>query len=119
LIPWEKLPAPAAGLGLIVLNAIVLSSAQPYSLEQVEPVLMIIAGVGLFVFGVRKTMAEADIPESEKLATMERKKTAHLAPPDYSKYSEAELRQILARIDGERYPERVSDITERIARLAQ
>jgi hypothetical protein len=53
------------------------------------------------------------------LANVERKKHAHLTPPDYSRYSEAELRQILTRIDAERYPERVKEIMERIARFSQ
>lgn len=119
MIPWEKLPAPAAGLMLIIFNGIMLSGAQPYSMEQLEPAALILLGIALLAGSVRKALAEPDIPASETLAAMERKKRAHLAPPDYSTYTEAELRQILTRINAERHPERVKEITERIARFHQ
>jgi uncharacterized RDD family membrane protein YckC len=38
--------------------------------------------------------------------------------PDYSKYAEAELRQIRKHIDADRYPERVAQIESRLAALA-
>ncbi|MGV7206682.1 hypothetical protein ACLB1G_02380 [Oxalobacteraceae bacterium A2-2] len=37
--------------------------------------------------------------------------------PDYSHYDEAQLRQVLARIDAQRYPERVRAVHERLAEL--
>lgn len=37
--------------------------------------------------------------------------------PDFAKYSENQLRQILTRIDKERFPERVQEIHERLAQL--
>ncbi|MGK5023369.1 RDD family protein [Janthinobacterium sp. RB2R34] len=38
--------------------------------------------------------------------------------PDYSKYSAEQLRQILGRIDADRFPERVTEIEARLAELA-
>jgi uncharacterized RDD family membrane protein YckC len=40
-----------------------------------------------------------------------------LEKPDFSKYSEAQLRQILTRIDKARFPDRVEEIHARLARL--
>lgn len=40
-----------------------------------------------------------------------------LSKPDFSKYSEHQLRGILTRIDKERFPERVEEIHERLAQL--
>lgn len=37
--------------------------------------------------------------------------------PDYSQYDEAQLRQVLARIDAQRYPERVQAVHARLAEL--
>jgi hypothetical protein len=119
LLPWEKLPAPALGLILVIFNSIVVSQTAPYSFALIEPVALIILGICLIAGSVRKALAEPDISLSDTLANIERKKNAHLVPPDYSKYSEAELRQILTRIDAERYPERVKEITGRIASFNQ
>lgn len=119
MIPWERLPAPAAGLLLIAVNAVVVANAEPYSADLIEPAALILVGACLFVAGVRKALAEPDLPENERQAIIERKMNAHNAAPDYSRYTEAGLRQILTRIDGERYPERVAEITERLARFEQ
>jgi uncharacterized RDD family membrane protein YckC len=40
-----------------------------------------------------------------------------LSKPDFAKYSENQLRQILTRIDKERFPERVQEIQERLGKL--
>ena len=37
--------------------------------------------------------------------------------PDFAKYSETQLRQILTRIDAERFPDRVEEIHARLAQL--
>lgn len=42
---------------------------------------------------------------------------ARLDKPDFAKYSEAQLRQILTRIDKERFPDRVEEIHARLARF--
>jgi uncharacterized RDD family membrane protein YckC len=39
------------------------------------------------------------------------------APPDYSKYSEEKLRQVLTRIDKERFPDRVLEIEARLMKF--
>lgn len=41
-----------------------------------------------------------------------------MTQPDYSKYSEEELRQVRSNIDAARFPERVAQIDERLATLA-
>jgi uncharacterized RDD family membrane protein YckC len=40
-----------------------------------------------------------------------------LDKPDFAKYSESQLRQVLSRIDRERFPDRVEEIQVRLARL--
>jgi hypothetical protein len=40
-----------------------------------------------------------------------------MGAPDFSKYDEAQLRQILTRIDRERFPERVTEIEARLETL--
>lgn len=39
---------------------------------------------------------------------------ASIAQPDFSRYSEQQLRQILTRLDGERFPERLKEIEARL-----
>lgn len=42
----------------------------------------------------------------------------HVDAPDFSKYTQSQLEQILGRIDAERFPERVQEIKARLAALA-
>ena len=70
---------------------------------------MVVDGVWMFVGGVKKMLAEPDL-----VPPVGSMRTARDSAPDYSKYSEGELRQVLTRIDRERFPARLAEIEARL-----
>lgn len=111
-LPWERLPAWLTGPILVLAGVFILFQAEPYSWEQGEAVAMVVGGVWMFVSGVRTLLAEPDtVPQVNRI------RPAHPGVPDYARYSERELRQVLTRIDRERFPGRVNEIETRLAVL--
>ncbi|HEX8957485.1 MAG TPA: hypothetical protein VF798_14480, partial [Burkholderiaceae bacterium] len=76
---------------------------------------MVIVGIVLFFHGIRKAFVDAKQMDSALLRADASKRLADAsAPPDYAKYIEAQLRQILRRIDKKRFPDRVAEIETRL-----
>ncbi|HEX7642879.1 MAG TPA: hypothetical protein VF472_11790 [Burkholderiaceae bacterium] len=115
LLPWEKLHPVILGPLLVLLGAILLFNAPYYSWDQLKAGLIFLFGVGLSVHGVKRIAVEMQQWGAESLRADAAKRIADAsAPPDYAKYSEAQLRQVLTRIDKERFPERVAEIEARL-----
>jgi len=111
-LPWERLPAWLLGLIFAVAGAFLLFDAEPYSWRQAQAVGMAIVGVWMFLSRVIRLVADPDI-----VSGVDFRKPSPGSTPDYAKYSESELRQVLTRIDRERYPERVVEIEARLSAL--
>lgn len=112
-LPWERLPAWLLGPILFLAGVFILFQAEPYSWEQVGAVAMVVGGIWMFVLGVKTLLAEPDTaPQVDCI------RPAHSRVPDYARYSERELRQVLMRIDRERFPDRVKEIETRLSLLA-
>jgi hypothetical protein len=101
-LPWERLPAWLLGLILTLAGVFILFDAELYSWRQVQAVAMVLVGSWMVISILRKVLAVPDIG-----IQINRKMRSPKSTPDYAKYSEAELRQVLARIDRERFPDRV------------
>jgi hypothetical protein len=81
-------------------------------------VLFVIIGVGMFIRGVKKLASEStEAEENQKNSrnSLRDKNVNELTfRPDFGKYNEEQLRQILTRIDVERFPDRVDEINARL-----
>ena len=86
--------------------------AEPYSWRQLEALAFVIIGACLFAYGVKKLAIESSEAkrEARSIKSIEQR-------PDYTKYTDDELRQILTRIDVERFPDRVEEIKTRLTSL--
>ncbi len=104
-LPWERLPAGLLGPILTLVGVYFLFDAETYSWQQAQAVAMVLVGSWMVISILRCVQAEPDIG-----IQINRKMRSTKATPDYAKYSEAELRQVLARIDRERFPDRVVEI---------
>jgi hypothetical protein len=104
-LPWERLPAGLLGPILTLAGVYFLFDAEMYSWQQAQAVAMVLVGSWMVISILKSVLAEPDIGIQIK-----RKMASPRAAPDYAKYSEAELRQVLARIDRERFPDRVVEI---------
>jgi hypothetical protein len=58
-LPWERLPAWLLGPLLAASGVFLVIQAEPFSWRQFEAVVFIIAGIGLFIHGVRKLRAKS------------------------------------------------------------
>lgn len=116
LLPWEKLPSYILGPLLVLLGGFSFFHAQPYSSDQLYSGAIAIVGIGMSIYGFKRLIAEARArPEKLYLPEAEKRLANASAPPDYAQYTEAQLRQVLTRIDRERFPERVAEIEARLA----
>jgi len=57
LLPWERLPAWLLGPLMTALGVFLLFDAEPYSWRQLEAILFSVAGIGVFVYGLKKLRA--------------------------------------------------------------
>jgi Na+/phosphate symporter len=56
-LPWERLPAWLLGPLLVAIGVFLLLHAEPFSWRQVESVGLILIGIGVFIYGVKKLRA--------------------------------------------------------------
>lgn len=110
LLPFEKLPGWIQGFFIICGGGAMVSSAMPWTWEQFAGWAGIVFGLGVFIHDVTSPPADsttgsppADRPYVQNMT------------PDFARYNEAELRQILLRLNKERYPERAKEVSERLA----
>ena len=118
LLPLEKLPTWLLGPFLAISGAFMALTGQP-GWRQIEGGAFIVIGVALTIFGVRKLnrqMGEkaADAAPSGKSGPRHN----GVFVPDFSKHTEEELRQILTRLNQERYPDRAAEVKQRLANFA-
>jgi len=98
---------------LILCGVVGLFHSPSYSWHQLEAGILIAVGIPMFAHGVKKLNRPDD---GKSPAERTAKRIAdEAAPPNYANYSEAQLRQVLRRIDKERFPERVEEIRTRLA----
>ena len=111
-LPWERLPAWLLGAILTAIGGLLLFDAELYSWRQAEAVGLLIVGVWMFLSGAKKLLAEPDI-----VSPVAPTRPTPRSIPDYLNFSEAQLRQVLTRIDRERFPDRVVELETRLAAL--
>ena len=119
LLPWEKLHPAILGPLLILAGTIVLFGGTPHWWHQLEAGFSIVVGIFLFIYGVKELIVESREPTDKRYRIEAEKRLAdEAAPPNYEIYTEAQLRQVLTRIDKERFPDRVAEIEARLAAIA-
>lgn len=57
-LPWEKLSSWLLGPLMAVAGVFLVLHAEPFSWRQIEAVAFVVIGVGMFIHGVRKVLAE-------------------------------------------------------------
>lgn len=118
-LPWEKLPSWLLGSIMVIVGSFLWFYTEPYSWYQLEAVFFVIIGLALFIDGVKKLIAqsrtEGENPISPSISIRNKNVNSMTFHPEFAKYSEVQLRQILTRIDAERFPERVAEINTRLA----
>ncbi|MFZ6873321.1 hypothetical protein ACO0LF_14800 [Undibacterium sp. Di27W] len=114
LLPWGKLPGWLLGLLLAIFGAYLLLQVDADSWQQAFRVLMIFVGLLKVIQGIwnffNDNAADANLKRPRKLKDSG-------DGPDFNSYNEAQLTQILGRIDAEHYPDRVKIIQTRLAEL--
>jgi hypothetical protein len=115
-LPWEKLPDWILGPLLILAGGVFLAEDWPWSWHHLEGTVMAALGIGVFIHGLRKL--RLDLDEDNKHPARGPRAARSYAQdmkPDFAKYTAAELRKILERLDKGRFPERAKEVNERLA----
>jgi hypothetical protein len=116
-LPWEKLPDWISGPLLILCGAYLLVGEWPWSSwSHLQGVMFVIIGIWMFIHGIRKLVSEINDEPNPYPGTT--RAYARDMTPDFSKYSASELRQILTKLDKERFPERAKEINDRLAAMS-
>ena len=117
--PWEKLHPAVLGPLLILAGTIALFDGPLHWWHELEAGLSVVVGIGLFIHGVKELVVESREPTDKRYRIeAEKRLTDEAAPPNYEKYTEAQLRQVLNRVDKERFPDRVAEIEARLTAIA-
>ena len=115
LLPWEKLPPLVLGPLLILAGAMGLFDVPPDLWTQFKAGVTLAIGIGLLFHGIKNAFIAVREMDTGSISRDAAKRwAAASAPPDYEKYTETQLRQVLVRIDRERFPERAAEIEARL-----
>lgn len=120
LLPWEKLPSWLTGPLALLFGIYTFFHAEADPEQQVIGALIAIVGLALAIHGARTLLKDGEeddhhVPTNSKQF---QNKAGMAATPDYNKYNETQLTQILGRINAERYPDRVEAIKARLKELS-
>jgi|GEM_PF-3677133 len=119
-LPWEKLPSWLTGPLALLFGIYKFFHAEADPEQQLIGVLIAIVGLALSIHGARRLLEGGEeldryVPSNSKRY---QSKAGIKVTPDYNKYNETQLTQILGRINAERYPDRVDAIRARLAELS-